>query len=387
LKSLSARFRCFGGHPLASEFWEGKTRSVPRTLKVSPPILLDAEALGTLCMVEGLNNPSLSTIEFVLYYANIVFSYVLIQNISRRFLMPTARTNSLNIEYETFGNQNARPLILIMGLGCQMIAWPDAFCEMLSDSGHFVVRFDNRDSGLSTKFVEAGMCDLLRAVSAFENDQPIDAPYLLSDMAIDTIDLMDAIEIEKAHICGFSMGGMIGQTIAIEHPERIKSLITMSSSTMEKDLPEGSPEAMAAMTNPPPLHRQGYVAHMVGVYRAFSSTPEKIDEAMVREIEGRSYDRSFYPIGFTRQFGAILASGGRRERLGNVTTPTLVIHGVSDNLVPMEHAEDLRNAIPGARLEKIQGLGHNLAVPELLDDIVDAISSHTVTAEDISKDF
>jgi pimeloyl-ACP methyl ester carboxylesterase len=254
---------------------------------------------------------------------------------------------------------------------------------MLSDSGHFVVRFDNRDSGLSTKFEEAGMFELQHAVSAFENDQPIDAPYSLSDMALDTIGLMDELQIEKAHICGFSMGGMIGQTIAIEHSERIKSLITMSSSTMEKDLPEGSPKAMEVMIMPPPLSREGYVEHMVGVYRAFSSTPEKINIAIVRDREGQSYDRSFYPIGFTRQFGAILASGGRREKLGSVTAPTLVIHGTSDNLVPMAHAEDIADAISDSRLLKINGLGHDLAIPELWDGIAHAISIHTVSAENM----
>jgi pimeloyl-ACP methyl ester carboxylesterase len=200
-------------------------------------------------------------------------------------------------------------------------------------------------------------------------------------MALDTIILMDTMEIEKAHICGFSMGGMIGQTIAIEHPERIMSLITMSSSTMEKDLPEGSPEAMEAMIIPPPLNKEGYIEHMVSVYRAFSSTPENTDTTMVREIEGRSYDRSFYPIGFTRQFGAILASGGRREKLGAVTTPTLVIHGTIDTLVPMAHAKDIADAISNSRLLKIHGLGHSLAVPELWDGIVEAISTHTVSSE------
>ena len=124
--------------------------------------------------------------------------------------MPTAQINDLKIEYDTFGNKRDRPLMLVIGLGCQMIAWPEAFCKMLSDSGHFVVRFDNRDSGLSIKFEETGMFDLQHAVSAFENDQPIGAPYSLSDMALDTIGLMGALEIEKAHVCGFSMGGMIG---------------------------------------------------------------------------------------------------------------------------------------------------------------------------------
>ena len=140
---------------------------------------------------------------------------------------------------------------------------------------------------------------------------------------------------------------------------------------------------MEAMIVPPPLNREGYVEHMVSVYYTFSSTPENINKTMVREIEGLSYDRSFYPIGFTRQFGAILASGGRREKLGSVTTPTLIIHGTSDNLVPMDHAKDIADAISDSRLLKIHGLGHNLAVPELWDGILDAISTHTANSENM----
>ena len=294
--------------------------------------------------------------------------------------MTHTTVNGIDIEYDTFGDRNGSPLLLIMGLSSQMVAWPESFCRKLARSGHWVLRFDNRDVGLSSKIEGVGLPDLMAAMAAHLQGQPVAAPYTLSDMAADAVRLMDALKLENAHVCGLSMGGMIAQVMALEYPQRVTSLISMESSTGDPTLPSADPQAMEAMLSPPPQDRAGYIQHAVEVFRAFSGGSDKFDETLEKELSANAYDRSFYPAGFVRQLAAILASGDRTESLASVTAPTLVIHGANDPLVPLAHGRATARAIPGAKLLVIEGLGHGIAYPTLWDEIVDAITQHTSTA-------
>ena len=291
--------------------------------------------------------------------------------------MPVARANGIDIEYETIGESGRRPLILIMGLASQLVHWPEQFCRKLADQGHYVIRFDNRDAGLSTKIEDGGLPDLIQAMEAYQQGQSVDAPYTLSDMAADTVGLMDALKIDKAHICGLSMGGMIAQVAACEYPERTKSIVSMASTIGDPTLPPATPEAMDAMMSMPPQDRAAYIEYSAGVYRAFAGGSDKYDEELQKEITGLAYDRLLYPMGFVRQVAAIWASGNRKQALGEVEIPTLVIHGTNDALVPVEHGRATADAIPAARLLVVEGLGHGISYPALWDEIVDAITEHT----------
>ncbi|MCJ7663506.1 MAG: alpha/beta fold hydrolase [Desulfobacterales bacterium] len=291
--------------------------------------------------------------------------------------MPKARANGIDIAYETFGSAGMRPLILIMGIGSQMVSWPTEFCEKLAATGHFVVRFDNRDVGLTTKLEHAGIPNIWEVLAAIQAGSQVDVPYRLSDMAADTVGLMDSLHLAKAHICGLSMGGMIAQTIAIEHQHRVLSLISMESTTGEPGLPSAKPEVGGVLLKPPPEEREAYIQFMLEVFRLFAGDSDKYDEATQREISALSYDRSFYPAGFARQFAAIVASGSRRKALASVRVPTLVIHGANDTLFPREHGKDTADAIAGAQFLLIKGLGHGTAYPGLWDEIVAAIAAHT----------
>ena len=294
--------------------------------------------------------------------------------------MPHAHANGITIEYDTFGNPGDVPLLLIMGLGAQMILWDEEFCSTLAKRGHWVIRFDNRDIGLSTKLDDAGMPDVVAAVSAIVTRQPIAAPYTLSDMAADTAGLLDALDIPTAHVVGASMGGMIAQTVAIEHPRRVRTLTSIMSSTGSPDLPPARPEAMAALLSPPPVGRSESIERAVSVFRTIGSPGFPFDEEHVRERAARSYDRCFHPIGVMRQLVAILASGDRTEALKSVTIPTLVIHGADDPLVPVEAGQATAAAVPGAQLVTLAGMGHDLPKP-LWQRVIDAICTLTQPAE------
>lgn len=291
--------------------------------------------------------------------------------------MTRIAANGIDIEYDTFGDRNSTPMLLIMGLSSQMVAWPEAFCRKLAQSGHWVVRFDNRDVGLSSKLENAGVPDLMDIMTAHQQGRAVEAPYTLSDMAADAVGLMDALKLEKTHVCGLSMGGMIAQVMAIEYPQRVSSLISMESSTGDPALPPAKPEAMEAMLSPPPPDRDGYIQHIVKVFRAFSGGSDKFDEILERKLSGDSYDRSFYPVGFIRQLAAVIASGDRTGNLASVTAPTLVIHGADDPLVPIAHGRATAKAVPGAKLLEVEGLGHGISYPALWNEIVAAITQHT----------
>jgi pimeloyl-ACP methyl ester carboxylesterase len=291
--------------------------------------------------------------------------------------VPQAICNGITIEYETIGSDKDRPLLLIAGLASQMVIWPDEFCRRLAAEGHFVIRFDNRDTGLSSKIESGGIPDVASVMAAAQSGQPVAAPYTLSDMAADAVGLMDALGFDRAHVCGLSMGGMIAQTMAIESPGRVASLVSIMSSTGQPGLPGPTPEAMQAMMSVPPWERSAYIRYLKEVYRTFAGGSPAFDGEMAADIAARAYDRSFYLMGFSRQLAAVFASGSRLEALGRVGAPTLVIHGDVDPLVPAEHGRATAAAIPGARFVLIEGLGHGLTFPALWDEMIAAISTHT----------
>jgi pimeloyl-ACP methyl ester carboxylesterase len=294
--------------------------------------------------------------------------------------MPRVAANAIQIEYETFGDKSGRPLLLIIGLGAQMIHWDDDLCKDLAARGHYVIRFDNRDVGLSTKFGEAGIPNLPEIFGKILRGEKVKPPYTLDDMANDAVALLDALNIPKANICGMSMGGMIAQTIAIKKPERVLSLISIYSHTGNPELPQAKPEIIAFLTTPPPDERQAFIEHMLRVFKTISGPGFPPDEAWTRKIMGETYDRSFYPEGVTRQLVAILTQGNRVPALSSVKVPALVIHGTSDPLVPVEGGKDTARAIPGAQLILIEGMGHDLPHGGAWPRIAEAIAKHTQKA-------
>ncbi len=287
--------------------------------------------------------------------------------------------NGIQIEFDTFGEADGRPLLLIAGLSCQLIHWDAALCEQLARRGHYVIRFDNRDAGLSTKFAEAGMPDIGQYFEALMKGEKIRPPYTIEDMADDAVGLLNALGVEAAHVCGFSMGGMIAQTIAIHHRPRILSLISIYSHTGNPELQPPKPEVMEKLLTPPPAERQANIEYTLEVFRTFAGSGFPIDEAWHRNIAAQAFDRSFYPEGVARQLVAILTQKNRKTELGSVSVPTLVIHGADDPLVPVEGGKETAEAIPGAELIIIDGMGHDLphdgdgAWPQ----IVDAVVNHT----------
>jgi pimeloyl-ACP methyl ester carboxylesterase len=290
--------------------------------------------------------------------------------------MPSARSNGLEIAYEEIGPGNGRPLVLVMGLGVSLVFWEDRFCAMLAERGHRVIRFDNRDVGRSTKLDALGVPNVMEAMGALASGKTIAGPYLLSDMARDTIGLMDALGIEEAHVVGASMGGMIVQTMAIEHPKRLRSMTSIMSSTGSPDLPLGKPEAMALLVRPPVTERSAYIDQAVEVWRVIGSPGFPLDEQRVRARAAAHFDRGYHPPGVARQLVGVVASGDRTAFLGKVSTPSLVIHGVDDPLVPVEAGKATAAAIPSADLLLIEGMGHDMP-PETWPRIVEAISELT----------
>lgn len=290
--------------------------------------------------------------------------------------MPTASANGIQIEYDTFGDAGAPPVLLVMGLGAQLTAWAEEFCESLAAHGRHVVRFDNRDVGLSTKCEDGGTPDMAAIFAARQKGETVTAAYTIDDMADDAAGLLSSLGHPAVHIVGASMGGMIAQAFALRHPSRTLTLTSIMSSTGNPDLPGPTPEAQAALLTPAPSDRAGYIEHRVMSARAIGCKPEWFDEAQVRAMAGPTYDRSFYPAGVARQMAAITASGSRREALAAVSAPTLVIHGAIDPLVPLAAGKDTAAAIPGAELLVVDGMGHDLPKPAW-PEIIGAIVRHT----------
>lgn len=296
--------------------------------------------------------------------------------------MAQIKANGINLEYETLGD-GPETVLLIMGLGAQMTRWPPAFRQMLADKGYRVVWFDNRDVGLSEKIEAAGLPDMQAIIGALMSGGTPKVAYTLAEMAADTVGLMDALKIDKAHIVGASMGGMIAQLVAADYPERVLSLTSIMSTTGGRDLPPAKPEAMAVLNDrgPDPLtDLDGYLAHSLIGAQAIGSKGYPFDPAASRERSLSDFKRSYYPAGFARQYAGVVASPDRRAKLATVTAPTVVVHGDIDPLVPVEGGQDTAKHIPGAELRIIPGMGHDFP-PELYETIVDAIVSAATRAK------
>ena len=283
--------------------------------------------------------------------------------------MASTTANGITVEYETVGDSADPALLLVMGLGAQLISWPLAFCEALAAEGFHVIRFDNRDVGLSTKVEDGPRPDV---AAAFTGDHS-SASYTLDDMADDAVGLLDALGIDAAHVVGASMGGMIAQTMAIRHPARVRSLCSIMSTTGDPAAGVPTPEALAVLLRPPARTRDEAVANSIQASRVIGSTGFEVPEAVLRSRAEQSYDRCFYPVGIARQLVAVHASGDRTEALRELDVPTLVIHGSVDPLVPPAGGELTAKAIPGAELLVVDGMGHDLpegAWPTLIPAIV-----------------
>lgn len=288
--------------------------------------------------------------------------------------MPKANlTHGVEIEYQTMGREGDPALLWIMGFTAQMTAWPDELLQMFVDRGFRVIRFDNRDCGLSSKHDGVMVDTDAVTAAALMGDPPPPVPYTLSDMAADAAGVLDAVGVERAHVIGASMGGMIAQTFAIEHPHRTATLTSIMS--MPGDLAYGSPtpEAMAALLAPPPPTRAEYIESAANWAVWCSKKHFDLGEAKARAA--REYDRSFYPEGAHRQLAAIYASGDRSDALRSVTVPTLVIHGRDDTLITPSGGERTAELVPGARLLMVDDMGHDLPMP-LWPLYVEEISAH-----------
>ena len=289
--------------------------------------------------------------------------------------MTNIQANGIRIEYDTFGDDSSPALILISGLSGQMILWDEALCRLLVDRGLYVIRFDNRDAGLSTKMDAMGESEIRSLMAAAWNGEAISIPYEIDDMADDAIGLLDGLDLVKFHVCGASMGGMIAQNIAIRYPDRVLSLISIASSTGNPDISfAGRGEVDPPPPMPVPHEREANIAYMVSGMRDLSGPGFPFDEKEVRKLAALCYDRSFYPAGSDRQLLAIIASGNRRPALEKLTIPALVIHGDSDPLVPVAAGLDTADAVPNAELLIIEGMGHDLprgAWPRIVDVIAE----------------
>jgi pimeloyl-ACP methyl ester carboxylesterase len=296
-------------------------------------------------------------------------------NVSAHQPAQIVRANGIDLCYEIFGDANAEPMLLIMGLGAQMIHWDDDFCRQLAARGFRVIRFDNRDIGKSSKMTGGKRLTAVEMLKLRFLKIPVAAPYQLRDMAQDVTGLMDVLGIKSAHLVGASMGGMIAQEIAISFPPRVRSLTSIMSTTGNPKVPPPTREATAVLMAPPPTSKEEYFARYAQTWKVLrvGSFPE--DEALDRIRAERTYERGLNPAGVGRQLRAVLASGSRKERLKSVKASTLVIHGTVDPLVHPAGGRDTAASISGAKLLMIEGMGHALPIP-MWPQIIDAIDKH-----------
>ena len=282
--------------------------------------------------------------------------------------------NGLELCYETFGDPSDPALLLVNGLSSQLTGWETVMCQRFAAMGRYVIRYDNRDVGLSTHLTGGtGLLGQVMAARKGEGEMP-DLPYLLSNMAADGMALLSALGIERAHIAGVSMGGMIVQTMAIEHPYRVRSLTSIMSTTGESGVGQSTPEANAALTAAPTWVRPDYIEQTVRGRRVWSS-PRYFDEQYERGRIARDFDRMFYPEGVARQYLAILGSPSRAEGLAALRISTLVIHGRADTLIVPSGGERTAELVPGANLLLMNDMGHDLPIP-LWPILIDAMISH-----------
>jgi pimeloyl-ACP methyl ester carboxylesterase len=262
----------------------------------------------------------------------------------------------IDIAYERLGDAGAPPLLMIMGLGAQLVGWPDGFCDELVKRGLQLIRFDNRDAGESTHMTSAPPADVMAALGGDLSS----ASYTLSDMAADSVGLLDALGIESAHLVGVSMGGFIAQTIAIEHPRRVRSLTSMMATTGDRAVGQPDPEAMRALAGASVTTRADAVQRMLDAIRVLGSPGYPPDLDAVADRAGRAFDRGFDAAGIGRQAVAVIASGDRTERLRAVDVPALVVHGAADRMCNVSGGRATAAAIPGAELLVVEGMGHDI---------------------------
>ena len=301
--------------------------------------------------------------------------------------MPQTNVNGLNLEYDVRGRPGDPAILLIMGLGAQMIRWSPAFVDKIAARGLRVIRFDNRDIGLSEKCEAAGPPDMPAIIAALMAGKAVQAAYTLSDMAADAVGLLDALGVARAHIVGASMGGMIAQLVAADYPDRTLSLTSIMSTSGHPSLPRATPEAMAVLNERGPDPRtdlEGYLDHMVRGAKVIGSPGYPVADAELRAQFKSYFERCYYPLGFMRQYAAVVASPERRPKLTTIAAPTVVIHGADDPLVPVAGGRDTAAHIRGADLRVIPGMGHDIPLA-LYDTIVDGIFSAVSRADAARK--
>lgn len=295
--------------------------------------------------------------------------------------MPIADVRGLRLAYESLGDPEHPPILLVMGLGQQLVAWPERFCRLLVGSGFRVVRYDHRDTGLSTKVEGQKATSVMQAFVNHRLGLPITAPYTLEDLALDALGLADHLGIDRFHVAGVSMGGMIAQLLAGRHRERVRSLTSIMSTTGEKDLPAGRPEALAllARKRPEAADRETLIAQGLEARRVLAGPGYPTSEEEMRRRSAEAIDRTWYPAGYARHTLAVLASPERSALLRRLEVPTLVLHGRDDPLVPVEHGIRTAELVPGAKLHVIDGMGHDLP-PGAMELLARAIVDHARAA-------
>jgi pimeloyl-ACP methyl ester carboxylesterase len=295
--------------------------------------------------------------------------------------LPNITANNIDIYYEDNGPSDAPVILLVMGLGAQMIAWPDEFIQGLVAKGFRVIHYDNRDVGMSQRMDGAAMPNLIWTMFKARLGLPVSVPYTLTDMAKDGIELLDTLGIQKAHVAGASMGGMIVQLMAANYPERLLSMTSIMSSSGAPGLPGARADIQRRfmVKRPPDASRDEAVAFGAELVQSFSFPDPARPENAHAEMAAKAFDRGYYPVGTRRQLLAIIADGSRVERLKTIKVPTLVVHGGADPLVPKEGSEDIERHIPGARLEIIDEMAHDLP-PSQVGRMVDLIANHAVAS-------
>ncbi len=287
--------------------------------------------------------------------------------------MTRAKANGIEIEYETAGNKADPALLLVMGLGAQLTIWPDSLFQGLAQRGFHVIRFDNRDTGLSTGFDSWGVPNIAAVLQKATKGEKVEAPYLLKDMAADAIGLLDALGIKRAHMVGASMGGMIVQIIAAQNPERARSMVSIYSTSGRPGLPQGKPEALAMLSaQPEGPAREQLVKHGMKLRQTIGSPAYPTSDDEMRTFVEKNVDRRWWPEGAARQYLSVLASGDRVELLKTIKVPTLVMHGEADPLLPVECGRDVARLVPGAEIETWPGWGHDFPkalIPKVIERI------------------
>lgn len=301
--------------------------------------------------------------------------------------MEYAKVRDVTLAYDSFGDLGAETILLIAGLGTQMIRWTDPFCTELAQAGYRVIRFDNRDAGYSTHFIAQGVPDFNALVATLMSGQRPDVPYTLYDMAADAIGLLDVLAIKRAHVVGRSMGGMIAQIMASEYPERVLSLTSIMSSTGNPALPQAAPDVMASLMRPAPdpgLDEAAYLSVALAFARRIAGTRYTFDEDAHRALILDEVRRAYHPGSTSRQIAAMAVAGDRRVRLASIGVPTLVIHGTDDPLILPACGVDTAEVIPHAELMLIEGMGHDLPA-SLYTTVINAVLRVARRATSVNK--